>query len=312
MKAKCRSCAFYRDYDSEFAEDDRCARPPGYKTTPTADACMFYAKKGKKVAKATSKAKPQICTNCDCVFEGNRYTLEGKEGYICLECYENLSQPETPKRVVCVNCGRKFKTTLAVRRGEEPVCFVCRKKAETPTPEQDAYFTCCDCGKVSGVTYKVPGIEGRMCFACVERLKKDRPTVMSVAKVEKVSLSEEICAVCNELIDGGRFEISGIDGVVCFGCNNDHLDAEIEKNLKTENAIHERYLVVEGRGAWPCANVYTHDFSDRENALKFMGRFRPDTCKMFRVSSTAPITLEELSLGYAIKVVSTHEMKEPK
>jgi hypothetical protein len=33
---------------------------------------------------------------------------------------------------------------------------------------------------------------------------------------------------------------------------------------------------------------------------------------MFRVSSTAPITLEELSLGYDIKVVSTHEMKEPK
>jgi hypothetical protein len=216
---------------------------------------------------------------------------------------------EVPKRVVCVNCGRKFKTTLAVKGGAEPVCFSCRKKKEAPkltgricgTCE---YFTepntcrvyggegtyrysrssCCklyqpkeesklggnlvecgSCGKRRFMpdVFRVPGIEGYTCAQCVERLKKDRPTVMSVTKIEEVM---------------------------------------------TENPIHERFLVVEGRScgsAWVSTYVYTHP--TQEEAIVAIAARDPrdgQTCKLLRISSSAPIELEELSLGYDIKVVN--------
>lgn len=244
------------------------------------------------------------CVNCECHTQGKANYRKGSKKPLCAECYEYLEktmsnkpaevksctncnhftvdkgycgtfgktnrtpqtcdrfypkeipccpelqvgQPkspvvEAPKRVVCVNCGRKFKTTLAVKGGAEPVCFSCRKK------------------------------DKKLCSAC------------------------------------GTYEAKGLTdskgNSVCYYCHNREMPV-------TETPIHERYLIVEGRGAWACSNVYTHDFSNRESAFKFVERYRPDTCKMFRVSSTAPIMLEELSLGYDVKVVSTHEMKEPK
>jgi hypothetical protein len=148
---------------------------------------------------------------------------------------------------------------------------------------------CVNCGGVFKTTLAVRGGAEPVCAMC---RKKEPP--------------KPICAVCGEPIKGGEYSYK--DGKLCYGCYHLRKDDEV----KTENPIHERYLIVEGRGAWACSNVYTHDFSDRESAFKFVERYRPDTCKMFRVSSTAPIMLEELSLGYDIKVTSTHEIKEHK
>jgi hypothetical protein len=201
-----------------------------------------------------------VCTNCNGPIKGESRFRVGSKRPICQDCFEHLhidygdkKPAEVPKSSTCVNCGKRFKTTVFIKEGGEAVCFSCKKK-EPPKPT---------------------------------------------------------CTVCGEIIKGGEYAYR--DGTLCFACHKLRKDDIFkEGEVVTENPIHERFLVVEGRGAWPSTNVYTHDFSNCASALKFVDRYRPDTCKMFRVSSTAPITLEELSLGYDIKVVSTHEMKEPK
>ena len=192
---RCGSCVFFKSHKPVTpgaGGNSECLRTPGYYRSGVMDACAFYAKKGKKVAK------------------------------------------------------KKIPTML-----EEH----CNKKMES--------FTCSECGETDHVTAnRVPGIEGFVCYRCLEHLKADRPAIKDVNWVKEIP-------------------------------------------------VYERYLVVEGRGAWPCTNVYTHDFTNLEGALKFVSRFRPDSCKMFKVTAASPITLEELSLGCDIKVTSTHVMEVP-
>jgi hypothetical protein len=211
---------------------------------------------------------------------------------------------EIPKRSRCVNCGRKFKTTLAVKGGAEPVCFSCRKKKEAPKltgricgtceyftepntcrvhggegtyhyrrssccklyqPKEESKLEgnlveCSSCGKRRFMpeVFRVPGVGGYTCAQCVERLKKDRPTVMSVTKIEEVV---------------------------------------------KETPIHERFLVIEARSCGSWATTYVQEFRSQEDALRILGTHNMSACKMFRLASTAPIEIEELSLGYDVKVV---------
>jgi hypothetical protein len=324
---------------------------------------MFYARKRKekKVAHECGKCLhflPKAKSGKTCAKTkmnvGEASFVKGCRFYESLKiprCHElQVGQPkspvaEVPKRVVCVNCGRKFKTTLAVKGGAEPVCFSCRKKEEKPAP---ANFTCSECGESDHVTaYKVPGIEGFVCYRCLESLKKDRPTVMSFARVEPAKFT---CGVCFKSQQGHRYRVPGKEFYLCETCVRDmkednrlecpgcHLKFSTEESNKirnfpdaprrctscrvsfilvngkltyikplgevvTETPIHERFLVVEGRSCGSWTTTYMQEFRSQEDALRILGTHNMSACKMFRLASTAPIEIEELSLGYDVKVV---------
>jgi len=340
---RCGSCVFFKSHKPVTpgaGGNSECLRTPGYYRSGVMDACAFYAKKGKKVA----KKKIPLCTNCDAPFgKDGEYTLPNLEGKVCFKCYENLCDSpiylvnnrdkkcgrcdgplgdhtkavEGYSRLLCAKCGEETaeehftcvncecKTegkAHYVKGGKKPLCIACYEYLTTgkPRDKKTESFTCSECGETDHATaHKVPGIEGFVCYRCLELLKKDRPTVMGVAKVKKV---KALCSTC------GKYEAKGLTdskgNFVCYYCHHRELPV-------AEIPVYERYLVVEGRGAWPCTNVYTHDFTDLEGALKFVSRFRPDSCKMFKVTAASPITLEELSLGCDIKVTSTHVMEVP-
>jgi hypothetical protein len=261
--------------------NSECSRDPGYFRAGVSDSCEFYVKKGKK--KVANKKPVDLtkmgvvaCTNCDDLIKGQPRYLPGSKSPICEDCFKNLhilleekkptkikycdscnhfeadkgycgtfgktnrtpetcdrfypkeiprcpelqvGQPksqvaEVPKRSRCVNCGKRFKTTIFIKEGGEAVCFSCKKK-EPPKPT---------------------------------------------------------CTVCD---------------------------------VVTENPIHERFLVVEARSCGSWTTTYVQGFESRENALRAIDTYNMLACKVFRISSSAPIELEELSLGYDIKVVKT-------
>lgn len=273
---------------------------------------------------ATSAEKredtPLLCTKCFRVLERIQCKIKGRKGLVCPECYSSITGKIAPKVIEgsgslatviayhmaqvkkCVDCEQYVRNPnnqegACVRNSElfvnnpTQACSFYKEKKMTEIPKRSR---CVNCGGVFKTTLAVRGGAEPVCAMC---RKKEPP--------------KPTCTVCGEPIKGGEYSYK--DGTLCFGCHRVRKDAIFkEDEVVTENPIHERYLIVEGRGAWACSNVYTHDFSNRENAFKFMDRYRPDTCKMFRVSSTAPIMLEELSLGYDIKVTSTHEIKEHK
>jgi hypothetical protein len=224
----------------------------------------------------------------------------------CVDCEQYVRSPDK-KEGVCVRDNALF-----VNNPTQACSFYKEKKKKTEKPAPSK-FTCSECGESDHVTaHKVPGIEGFVCYRCLEYLKQDRPTVMSMAKVEDIK-AKDCCNICGKYTTkpGDRRLLPNSDGFICKTCC---MKSKVDppNALVPKSVIYERFLVIEGRGAWPCTNVYTHDFYDREKALSFVGRFRPETCKLFRVSSLAPITLEELSLGYEVKVTSTHEVSETK
>jgi DNA-directed RNA polymerase subunit RPC12/RpoP len=273
-----------------------CLRNPGYVWYETSEACKFF--KEKKMASTKKEKLPTVrCPYCNVIINNSGGTWCAKTEWVNIKC-SKCNKPvllsatsaekredtplavegsgsletvegsenkmsEVPKSSRCVNCGRVFKTTLAVKGGAEPVCAMCRKKEEKPATLGGNLVECGSCGKRRFMeVFRVPGVEGYTCAQCVERLKKDRPIVMSVSKIEEVV---------------------------------------------KETPIHERFLVVEGRScgsAWVSTYVYTHP--TQEAALVAIAACDPrdgQTCKLLRISSSAPIELEELSLGYDIKVV---------
>jgi hypothetical protein len=250
------------------------------------DACKFYEKKGKRVASKKKEELPTVrCPYCNVIINNSGGTWCAKTEWVNIRC----------------------------SKCDKPVLL----SATSAEKREDTPLLCSKCFRVlQGIKYKIKGIKGLLCHDC----HTEEGGKKKMSDVPKVTECLE-CPKCNT-----DFSTEESDRIrrfpdlpwSCTSCGYSFIlvDGKLTRITPlgevTENPIHERFLVIEGRGAWPCTNVYTHDFSNQNNALKFMDRYRPDTCKMFRVSSTAPITLEELSLGYDIKVVSTHEMKEPK
>lgn len=126
MKARCGSCTFFRKYQPAIPKtgyDYECLRTPGYYRSPVEEACKFYAKKVKKMAKKEAK-KPKVVKvsgsldtlldNVD-VFCSKCQLLIGKEGPdkywygepLCQKCLtekikeegkESLKEAKNPKK----------------------------------------------------------------------------------------------------------------------------------------------------------------------------------------------------------------------
>lgn len=105
MKALCGSCTLY-DYE--------CPRTPGYYRSPVEEACKFYAKKVKKMAKKETKKNPKepvqkltkknrklkliqpdgniFCGDCreliGRVIDGKHWFMEGDKDPLCEKCYK--------------------------------------------------------------------------------------------------------------------------------------------------------------------------------------------------------------------------------
>lgn len=119
MKALCGSCTLY-DYE--------CPRTPGYYRSPVEEACKFYAKKVKKMAKKETKKNPKepvqkltkknrklkliqpdgniFCGDCreliGRVIDGKHWFMEGDKDPLCEKCYKyrialTQKKPEPPK-----------------------------------------------------------------------------------------------------------------------------------------------------------------------------------------------------------------------
>jgi ribosomal protein S26 len=233
-----------------------------------------------KVEAEARAAEYFTCVNCVCHTQGKANYRKGSKKPLCAECYEYLEK------------------TMSIKPAEVP--------KEAPKRSR-----CVNCGGVFKTTLAVRGGAEPVCAMC---RKKEPPKVPERLECPgchfKFSIEES--DKIRRFPDPPRRCTSCCCSFILVGGKLTYIKPLEENEGMTENPIHERYLIVEGRGAWACSNVYTHDFSNRESAFKFVERYRPDTCKMFRVSSTAPIMLEELSLGYDIKVTSTHEIKEHK
>ena len=355
MKPRCGSCSFFKSHKPVTpgaGGNSECIRTPGYYKSGVMVACVYYAKKGKKVA----KKKTPLCTNCDAPFgKDGEYTLPNLEGKVCFKCYENLcdspiylvnnrdkkcgrcdgplgdhtkavegysrllcakcGEETAEEHFTCVNCECHTQGKAHYRKGsKKPLCIACYEYLTTgkPRDKKTESFTCSECGETDHATaHKVPGIEGFVCYRCLERLKAERPVIKDVNWVRKVSCVDCTCFIKNPdhgdnfCVRNGEIFVNNPKKVCSF------FDNKNEK-VVTETPVHERFIVVEARscgGAW--TTVYAQDFSTKEAALKFLATYHLQGHKLMRVSSSAPIKLEELSLGYDVKVVNTHEVKDP-
>lgn len=289
MKPRCGSCSFFKSHKPVTpgaGGNSECLRTPGYYRSPVMDSCKFYEKKGKKVASKKKEKQPTVrCPHCNVVILNSGGTWCAKTEWVNIKC----------------------------SKCDKPVLL----SATSAEKREDTPLLCSKCFRVlQGIQYKIKGRKGLLCQDCHTEEGGEK----KISEVPKVTECLE-CPGCHF-----KFSTEESDKIRrfpdlpqrCTSCGYSFIlvDGKLTRITPlgevTEKPIYERFLVIEGRGAWPCTNVYTYDFSNSASALKFVDRYRLNTCKMFRVSSTAPITLEELSLGYDIKVVSTHEMKEPK
>jgi len=332
--------------------NSECLRTPGYYRSGVMDTCEFYAKKGKKVAKEkiewdicvdcggrrmtknmvfvnakahrctachaeglkTGRIKAvkvtpvdlskvprcpelqvgqprsqvdQFCACCGDLIDDDSFKVKGVDGVLCFGCNndhqeeemdEKIKEENTPKSSTCVNCGKKFKTTVFIKAGGEAVCFGCRKKEP-----KDCCYTC---GKYTkpGNRRLLPNSEGFICRTCATKSKLNLPNAPVPKEEKKVKV---LCRTC------GKYEDKGLTDV------------------------YERFIVIEGLSC-PTGpgNVYMRTMPNLEEALRYITYWTPSyngkAMKLFKVISASPIKLEELSLGYDIKVVSTREIKELK
>ena len=152
MKPRCGSCSFFKSHKPVTpgaGGNSECLRTPGYYKSGVMVACVYYAKKGKKVA----KKKTPLCTNCDAPFgKDGEYTLPNLEGKVCFKCYENLC--DSPIYLVnnrdkkCGRCdGPLGDHTKAVEGYSRLLCAKCGGETakvetvvETPTPIHECYL----------------------------------------------------------------------------------------------------------------------------------------------------------------------------
>jgi hypothetical protein len=210
MKPMCGSCAFFKSHKPVTpgaGGNSECLRTPGYYRSGVMDACEFYAKKGKKVA----KKKIPLCTNCDAPFgKDGAYSLPNLEGKVCFKCYEKLcSNPlylVSNKDKRCGRCdGPLGDHTKAVEGYSRLLCDKCGEE----TAEE--YFICvnCEC-HTQGKAHYVKGGEKPLCVECYEYLTTGKP---SDKKTESFTCSE-----CGETDHVTAHKVPGIEGFVCYRC----------------------------------------------------------------------------------------------
>jgi hypothetical protein len=322
MKPRCGPCTFFKSHKPTTigaGGNSECYRIPGYYRSGVMDACGFYSKKGKKkVAKKEHDVNDEKVKCVDCRKEKKkkdaRYIGTYGDAYLfrCLRCVQKrVDGPDGNMR--CPRCGNIIQGTACELVGyHKPVCAFCygerEKEGSLPVKvlalgDKPSCCTNCDAPFGKDGEYALPNLEGKVCFKCYDKLCSN-PLYL-------VSNKDKRCGRCDGPLGAHTKAVEGYSRLLCAKCVEEtanELDRVRDKKVG-ETPIHERYLVVEGRGSWPFANVYTHDFTSQERALEFIGRFKQDSCKMFRVSSASPIKLEELSLCYDVKVTSTHEIK---
>ena len=332
MKAKCSSCIFFRKYDPEYGEESECTQTPGYNTLATMDACAFYEKKGRKV----TPKQERRCTKCshyirnphkkdgDCVRNGELFVnnprkscsfyeekkvVKEKRSKATAECstdcrhwYEEIGKCRFGHSHTPNNCSAfAFNKKEQKKQENLPLgCPYCSKAIPKETTQRADLFplataVCTGCEK------KFALLRGLDSKHRVVRLEEEYHTPVDLTKH-----GVPACTECGELVKGQACYQLGSNKPLCKECWDKLL---VDKGV-TETPIHERFLVVEGSscgvvGAWVSTYLFIHP--TQEEAITALGQHNPQrdgqTCKLYRVSSSAPIELEELSLGYDIKVV---------